>query len=445
MNIINIILQTALSLSAALVYDKAIIYTHNFEATNSLTLGSREQRNFKLNFLDNEQYCLYEIRTKGDCDTYLELYADGKLIKSNDNDGGSKNSVIYFKRDEGVSYSYIVKNNDLDKKTFTIKFLPEYPMYFNSVNLPDDPNGGNAINTVNDIEDIIDDLNSTGYYVYNCINASFSDMNTEGTNGRNKFNNKYYFISSHGGEYGRITFNLNSKVYASSFPIMDKCEVAIFAICYGGKEGNAADYVVKNKSVKNSIGWPGLTYTDTSKTFTDTLFYCFKYGDNIYEAANEALNKINSVYWYKNLFNTWGDDTIKNFKIYGLNESALQSNLKALNIDVNYKYKFEIDENFLKLMTDYSFNNQDYKILCINNVGTNFVAKKIGGKYYANFQDFDLNFISEHETTNQILYIFDGEEYHNIEILKKNNQNIFYDFVENKILNFESLKRLIEL
>lgn len=445
MNIVTIILQTTLSLSVFFNTENTSISNHNFDSIKNLTLESGEKKEINLDFLSNNQYCLYEIKTKGDCDTYLELYADGKLIKSNDNDGGSKNSVIYFSREKGVSYSYVVKNKESSKKNFTVTFLPEYPVYFNSVDLSDDPDGAKAINTINDVESIIDDLNSNGYYVNNCVNASFSDMNSNGSNGRNKFNNKYYFISSHGSEYGRITFNLNSKVYASSFPIMDKCEVAIFAICHGGKEGNVADYVVKYKSVKNSIGWPGSTYTDTSKTFTDTLFYRFKYGDNIYEAADAALNEINSVYWYKNVFNSWGKDTIKDFKIYGLEENQLRNNFINFSQKKNDKYIFNIDNDVLKKMIDYSCDGENYKILCINNVATNYIAKEINGQYYSNFKDFNLKSLIEKDSPNQLLYIFDGEKYYNIEVLNYNEKNIFYDFSKDEILNIDNLRRYIRL
>ena len=61
------------------------------------------------------------------------------------------------------------------------------------------------------------------------------------------------------------------------------------------------------------------------------------------------------------------------------------------------------------------------------------------------FKDFNLKSLIEKDSPNQLLYIFDGEKYYNIEVLNYNEKNIFYDFSKDEILNIDNLRRYIRL
>lgn len=96
---------------------------------------------------------------------------------------------------------------------------------------------------------------------------------------------------------------------------MSNSILSVWAICYGGKEGNIAQYAVKYRNAQNALGFPGLTYVNTSKTFTDKLWEEISLGKSVNDAVNSALSHTKSTHWFTHMFG-WGDDTIVSPKLY---------------------------------------------------------------------------------------------------------------------------------
>jgi hypothetical protein len=61
--------------------------------------------------------------------------------------------------------------------------------------------------------------------------------------------------------------------------------------------------------------FPGLTYVNTSKTFTDKLWEEISAGKSVNDAVNSALSHTKSTHWFTHMFG-WGDDTIVSPKLY---------------------------------------------------------------------------------------------------------------------------------
>lgn len=191
--------------------------------------------------------------------------------------------------------------------------VPPIPkkMYFNSYNYKDD------IDTRKDIDNIIGYFESKNYTIINEVNSSFENMKSY-EDEYSLMNRKYYFISSHGSEDGHVFFNKHSYSLANEFPFMGNVDIALFSICYGGKEGNAAEIVVNQKSASNGIGWPGLTYVKSSRTFT-TRFWKLVIKDNqsVEKAIEKSLKHTQKTYFYN--FGIWGDNTIMDPRLYSHN------------------------------------------------------------------------------------------------------------------------------
>lgn len=389
--------------------------SHDFDEKVTINIKSGDIYYGNLNFQNKYQNALYRIITSGNADTKLELYENNIKIAENDNDGGSKNSVIYTRLNVNNEYHYKLTVTDNSYKDVTIDFDPEYPLYFNSLNT--------NINTISEVNDTISPMNSLGYYVYNTTNESLFNLNKLGTNDRNKYNNKYYFISSHGSEDGYVRYNASETTKYTIYKDMSNCDVAVFAICHGGKTGNVAEMVTKNKNCKNAIGWPGKTYTNTSPVFTKELFNRFSYGDNIYEAAKSALKKVNSTFWFN--IGIESDDTIEDYRIYGVKENLLTSNnVNTLNSFNNSKYLFKKENLDFKNFKQINVNGKKYYVFINDGVYTNYFLKEINENYYSNQASFDFDLLKEEDEIlnfNKRFYLKDGNKYRNILEIQNNN------------------------
>lgn len=412
--------------------------THVFDNKLTYLIKNGDVIYGNLDFGTSNQNTLYRIITTGDADTYLELYEGNNLIKANDDDGGSKNSVIYSRLDPTKEYYYKLKVKDSSYKNVTVDFDPEYPIYFNSFEgIFEDYD---YIDTISEVNNTIEYLNTTGYYVYNTTNEKLSSLNVNGTNDRYKLNNKYYFISSHGKRVGDIIYNTTETCTYDFYKDISNCDVAIFAICHGGRANNAAEGVVKYKNCKNSLGWPGSTYTNTSPVFTKELFKRFSYGDNIYEAARSALKKIDLTFWFGNGIHE--NDTIRDYKIFGLTENELNLNSVNLICDEN-KYVYKVEKIDLSLFNKIVINNQKYYVLNCKNIYTNYFIKEINGELFSNLKDFSLDCLDNSQENK--FYLKDEDQYLNIKEIINGLEINYIDAKTNEVLDIDKFADLIGL
>lgn len=244
-------------------------------------------------------------------DTILKLYKTDNTFLDNDDDGGNG----YFSK---LSY-YLNSNQDywiklsgynssqVGRVYLTLKSLNT--VYINTYHIDDD------IDTRPDSNSPQDDLINAGYYVRHIVNAKKNEMLSTDENGYSRLNNKYYMLSSHGSSSGAAILSSGQSLYGYDLPNMSNSILSVWAICYGGKEGNIAEYAVKYRNAQNALGFPGLTYVNTSKTFTDKLWKEISIGKSVSEAVDSALAHTRATHWFTHLFG-WGDDTIVSPNLY---------------------------------------------------------------------------------------------------------------------------------
>ena len=279
-------------------------------------------------------------------------------------------------------------------------YIYENHLYFSSYRSPPE------LSTVEDIEICKKFFNNRNYIVTNEINNPNIAYEKSDFFNLHKMNRKYYFISSHGSKNGWVWFDENTAMLASEFPDMDRVKVALFSICYGGKRGNAAEYVTKYKGVKFSIGWDDTIRDDAAR------FFCYKFWEfhfknsacDVDEALRETINYIGKKSWwrcgsYKTILNPIlykNDGTIKKYS-YPLNKNNTNSNnFSYINGYKNFSYnnilrlrltnylgndhisddvvRTHIDSMISQtIFTDYNLKEVDQRILTIN--GENHLVK----------------------------------------------------------------------
>jgi len=218
-------------------------------------------------------------------------------------------------------------------------------LYFNTYN-----GGKNDMNTTKDVDNIINFFNNKDYTVINMINSNFSEM-TQIEGGYSRMNRHYYFIASHGTEDGFVYFNPGEKKHPSAFPNMCYVDIAVFAICYGGKLGNAADIVTNSKAARYGLGWPGPIGDSTASTFTNH-FWKLHINENVdvRTAVERAVTRTKIVHFFN--FGNWGRDTIIDPKLYNREIGLIDlSQINNLN-DINTKNKFKITSDYTEYKLD---------------------------------------------------------------------------------------------
>lgn len=232
-------------------------------------------------------------------------------------------------------------------------------------------------------------------------------------------NRKYYFISSHGSESGYVYFSPNSYYKANSFPYMGNVEIALFAICYGGKEGNAADVVAHHKGVEYGIGWPGLTYVLSSRTFTNRFWkLIIKDNLDIEEAISKSKKHTQRTYFYN--FGIWGDNTIMDPRIYSENSNlnTRSSNNFIENI-LDKEMIFEDDNHFIHFKKYGDVYTNNFKIVDKNNIMIKDYNKLIHNKS----EKYLLT------NTNNLAYSIINNNFLNTYIMKKFPNNYLYELI----------------
>lgn len=373
-----------------------LCYEWYLEKTDSL--GVNVNNNVYINGTNNVHLNLrvpysgsYSIKTSylnASIDTYLTLMNEDSTITlaSNDDGGGDRFSKITYNLQANTNYAVKVRGyNSSAVGNVYLSLYPEKMVYINTYVDPDD---NTDIDTRADSIAPRNAMMNSGYYVDHVINADYSYMNSNDSSGKSRFNNEYYMISSHGYSMGNVTFSPTSIGNPSNFSDMSNTQLAVWAICHGGAEGNAADIAATEKNAANSLGWPGLTYPNTSKTFTDKLWDDVLSGVSVTTAVTNAMNHTSSTYWYKNI-GGWGDDTILNPHLYTPSRLIVFVNAKSSNTSLSFDKMDSFKETTIDEFEQFKNNKEYIANKTFDNV-TIFV-QLINGLVSNNFYIFDNN------------------------------------------------------
>lgn len=291
---------------------------------NETYLNGTNEIHFNVRVPVSGEYIFETSQYDTSLDTILKIYKDDEtFLNQNDDGGDGLFSKLQNYLDSNQDYWIKLSGYDpsqVGKVYLTLKSLDI--VYINTYHTEGD------IDTRFDGISPQEDLINAGFYARHIINATKSDMLSTDENGYSRLNNKYYMLSSHGSSSGAAMLSSGQYLYGSDLPNMSNSILSVWAICYGGKEGNIAEYAVKYKNAQNSLGFPGLTYVDTSKTFTNKLWEEISVGTSVSDAVNSALSHTKSTHWFTHMFG-WGDDTIISPMLYSKTATA---NLLAENV-----------------------------------------------------------------------------------------------------------------
>lgn len=326
------IVQKSLDNSSIKCYDWYLQKTDSLgiNSNNEVYINGKNEAIFNIRVPRDGKYVIETSLYNSNVDTYLTLFnKEGNILSSNDDGGEGDFSKIVLNLSSKQDYYVKVRgyNDSVLGKVF-LSLRSEKIIYMNTYVEEND------IDTRSDSISPSSNLKDAGYFVKNLTNESFTNMNVIDFNGNSKFNNDYYMISSHGSKGGGVLLSPYSIFYGRDLPNMSNVKLAVWAICYGGKSGNVAEYSVLYKNVQNSLGFLGLTYDNTSKTFTDKLWSEIANGKSVSDSVSSAINHVKSSYWWKNIFG-WGDDTIVSPQLYSKSASIFKLNSAHNLLDFN--------------------------------------------------------------------------------------------------------------
>lgn len=278
---------------------------------NETYLNGTNEIHFNVRVPVSGEYIFETSQYDETLDTVLKLYKDDGTFLKRDDDGGDGrfSKLTYYLNSVQNYWIKLSGYNSSQVGSVYLSLKSLNTVYINTYHANGD------IDTRSDGISPQEDLINAGYYARHIINAAKSDMLSTDENGFSRLNNKYYMLSSHGSSSGAALLSSGQYLYGSSLPNMSNSILSVWAICYGGKEGNIAQYAVKYRNAQNALGFPGLTYVNTSKTFTDKLWKEISVGKSANDAVNSALSHTKSAHWFTHMYG-WGDDTIVSPKLY---------------------------------------------------------------------------------------------------------------------------------
>lgn len=324
-------------------------------------------------------------------DTRLFLYKDdGSLVDSNDDYGYGIFSRIECKLLSSQDYWLTMDGfSSSDEGDVYLTVKAKNTVYINTFYEEDN------IDTRKDSVYPRQCLSNNGYYVKSMVNAARTDVLTKDGNGLDRLNNPYYMLSSHGSSSGTAVLSPGQYLYGNDLPDMSNVKLAVWAICYGGKAGNIAQYCVERKNAQYSLGFPGLTNVGTSRTFTDKLWEEISLGTSVSEAVDKAVEHTKTVHWFTHMFG-WGDDTIVTPSLYSnshmVNASArMESQINILStlssLSISDEDSLLLFKKKNRTMT-YEFSDSTVIMKLIDGVPTNdyFVVGKSNGYIYSHLR-----------------------------------------------------------
>ena len=324
---------------------------------NNVFLNGTNDMYFNLRVPISGQYIVETSKATSELDTKLEVCnSNGTILSQNDDGGENYFSKIIYNFNSSTDYLiklYGYSANDIGD--VILKVMPVKSVYINTFY--------NDIDTREDSIQPYNLLTNNGYYTRHLVNIPKSELLKADPNGRQRLNNEYYMLSAHGAEDGEVALSPNEGLWGYELPDMSDVRLAVWANCYSGKSGNIAEYCANYKNALYSLGFPGLTYVDTSKTFTDYLWFFINDGSTIPNAVSLAASYVYFLYSFSHAFE-WGDDTIINPSLYS---SSLETSLpQDFTISLADLYGDRLSESSVDAYIEFNIQKSTKTILIGN-------------------------------------------------------------------------------
>lgn len=269
----------------------------------NVNIGRNSFNEFTLDFSAEYifQNVTYVLETVGSSDTMLELYFNGEYMFGNDDSGEGLNARLVFTPNNVNGITVKVKMYGTQCGNAKLRLRPQEQIYANSYN--------GDINTMEDVYDVYEHFNKLDLYVNHHVNTN--PLGNGVFTNNPAINNRYYFMTAHGSR-GSVTYAPGARFTTADLPIMTNVEFVVWAVCFGAAAPTGGVSMVTqsiNNGAQNALGWPGKTWTNTSRTFTTHLWEDICNGVSVSEAVTNATNHTRNTYWYKAI-SGWGEDTI---------------------------------------------------------------------------------------------------------------------------------------
>ncbi len=374
-------------------YEWKLVKTDNLSINcmNSVSVGPYSSMFFNVKV---PRTLTYIIEARTTAISIMNLYIhDGNVpvAESSTNNNGFQS--IYCALNENIDYYLWFSNNSSLSLNFEIALFPEKEVYFSSYYEPND------INTTTDITNHYSNFLIKGYFLNHINNGHKSSLlETINANGVLSILNDYYMISSHGSENGYTWVSPTSYFYHNELPDMSNVKVAVWATCYGGKAGNIADVSVRNKNAEASIGWPGLSFVDTSRVFTNHFWPKILNGQSVESAYSQALSEAKNSWWY--LLTILGGDSLADLRLYK-NSGRGEIILPTEYLVINYENMQFVDEkiNYDKYKLYQYYGNYKRYVKFLDGLITNdyYIEDLSTNKIYKSKHNVDENTIYKGE------------------------------------------------
>lgn len=335
----------------------------------NVNIGRNSFNEFTLAFEDEYifQNVTYILETVGDSDTKLELYHDGEYMFGDDDSGDGYNAKLVFTPNSDDGLTVKVKMYGTQCGSAKLRLRPKNQVYANSYN--------GDINTMEDVYQVYEHFNKLDLYVNHHVNTNPLGNGVFTTNPI--MNNRFYFMTAHGNA-GSVTYAPGARFTTAALPTMTNVELVVWAVCHGA-DAPAGGTSMVEQSITNgadyALGWHGVTYVGTSRTFTTYLWKNIGNGQSVVNAVSNAIDSTRSYYWIKQITG-WGDDPILSPVLRSAPTSSSGGTTRS--IDTNIDYEEEIEEIVLMDEDLYLENTYNYQKYVASNQKTVYI-KRING------------------------------------------------------------------
>lgn len=281
---------------------------------------------------------------------------------------------IYCNLIAGVDYHVWFTNLSNLSPTFEMVLFPEKEVYFSSYYKVRD------LDTTIDVTNHYSNFEDNNYYVNHLNNTAKDNLLTyTNANGKTAIANEYYMISSHGSEGGDTYVAPTKSFKPYELPPLNNVKVAVWSTCYGGKSGNVAEVSVNSKNAEAAIGWPGLSFTDTARVFTNHFWPKILTGKNIETAYSEALTEAKNSAWF--FWTNILGDSLEHLKLYQRNSNNVAMSDSVYSFDYSgYDRVYEIKDKQVYTLFSEKFGQKRYVKLIDGRVTNDFYIEDLGTK-----------------------------------------------------------------
>lgn len=342
----------------------------NIKYTENITANETKEFNY---YIDDEMY--YVVETRGNLDTYLTIEGLSSGTLTNDDNGVGTNACIGFKGEVGW---ITIK---LRCYLSTVSGTTELQIRRQQAVMYGFDYGDSDINTKPDLKEPYKDLRSSYYvdrYTSNTNNGP-NHITGIGDNGYARINSEIVFFTGHGNTGG--VFFPNGWLFSSSLPSMENTKVVVWAACLSSASTGTITSMTQasvDAGALSAVGWPDVTYVNSSKKFTNRFFDKLMSGATVEEACDYADNAI--------LLPT---DSIHDWDIAGSVNTTIMSNIanKSSTVSISSSLSAEIVDfntriNSSENWVTYKLKNETRVYYTVNGYLTNdfYCIKEENGK-----------------------------------------------------------------